>query len=68
MTDYKQCTPYIRLNNPDFESNLLDQHRHPEMAAIPEHDPFSKVLIHMALWPTMVSMLERIKKYINLYF
>jgi len=65
QTNYDQCTPYMRParpeDNPAFDESLLENHRHSDMVGITDHDPFAEVLIHMALWPTLLSMLERDK-------
>lgn len=58
-TIYDECAPYMPGDgNVLFDEALLDSHRHPDMVAPPTHgDPFAEVLIHMALWPTLLSML-----------
>ena len=65
QTNYDQCAPYMRParpeDNPLFDESLLENHRHSDMVGITDHDPFAEVLIHMALWPTLLSMLERVK-------
>jgi len=61
QTNYDQCAPYMRParpeDNPLFDENLIENHRHSDMVGITDHDPFAEVLIHMALWPTLLSML-----------
>ena len=62
QTNYDQCAPYMRPlrpeDNPLFDESLIESHRHVDMVSITDQDPFAEVLIHMALWPTLLSMLE----------